>query len=153
MADDAKQDTKAGTKATASSTDKGAAGNTAVPHQGDHDRVQMLSLRADGTPDQHNPEIIGDPEHAKALAREQFAQQAVSAADVRGHSVPMMTVTKDDGSTEERPASEAPQDPSIAEAQAEHEKIQEAAHKAADAMVDSLSKQDDKDAGKDTDAK
>jgi hypothetical protein len=143
MADDAKQDTKAGTKPADT---KGAEGNTAVPHQGDHDRVQMLSLRADGTPDQHNPEIIGDPEHAKALAREQFAQQAVSAADVRGHSVPMMVV-----GDELKPASEAPQDPSIAEAQAEHQKLEEAAHKAADAMVDSLSKQDDK--AKDTDAK
>jgi hypothetical protein len=139
MADDAKQDTKAGTKPADT---KGAEGNTAVPHQGDHDRVQMLSLRADGTPDQHNPEIIGDPEHAKALAREQFAQQAVSAADVRGHSVPMMTVTNDDGTTEERPASEAPQDPAIQDAVDEHEKVAEAARKAADAAVDALTKDD-----------
>lgn len=117
-----------------------AKGNTAVPNQGDHDRVQMLSLRADGTPDQHNPEIIGDPETAKALAREQFAQQAVSAADrARVQSVPMMVV-----GDELKPASEAPQDPAIEEAQKEHQKVQEAAHKAADAMVDALSKQDTK---------
>ena len=25
----------------------------------DHDRVVMLSVRADGTPDQHDPELIG----------------------------------------------------------------------------------------------
>lgn len=121
------------------STTSSTKGNTAVPHQGDHDRVQMLSLKADGTPDQHNPEIIGDPEFAKAAAREQFAQQAVSAADVRATSVPMMTVSNDDGTTELKPASEAPQDPEIAKAQAEHEKVQEAAHKAADSMVDALS--------------
>jgi hypothetical protein len=114
-------------------------GNTAVPHQGDHDRVQMLSLKADGTPDQHNPEIIGDPEFAKAAAREQFTQQAVSAADsIRATSVPMMTVSKDDGTTELRPASEAPQDPEIQKAQDEHEKVAEAARKAADSMVDAL---------------
>lgn len=117
-------------------------GNTAVPHQGDHDRVVMLSLRADGTPDQHNPEIIGDPEVAKQLAREQFAQQAVSAADVRATSVPMMVV-----GDELRPASEAPQDPSIEAAQKEHEKVAEAARKAADAMVDELSASTD-DKGK-----
>lgn len=116
-----------------------AKGNTAVPKQGDHDRVQMLSLKADGTPDQNNPEIIGDPEAAKAAAREQFKQQAVSAYDqLHAQSVPMMTISNSDGSTEEKPASEAAQDPAIAEAQKEHEKVAEAAEKAADAMVDSL---------------
>lgn len=126
---------------------KAAAGNTAVPHQGDHDRVQMLSLRADGTPDQHNPEIIGDPETAKALAREQFTQQAVSAADraANATSEPTMLVGQEDGSTKEVPASEAPQDPSIKDAQDEHEKVAEAAVKAADAMVDALHKGSDKD--------
>ena len=133
------EETKAGTKA-ADSKATGAQGNTAVPHQGDHDRVQMLSLRADGTPDQHNPEIIGDPETAKALAREQFAQQAISAADrARVTSVPMMTV-----GDEQKPASEAPQDPAIEDAQKEHQKVEEAAHKAADAMVDSLHQGTDK---------
>lgn len=57
-----------------------------VPHDGDHDRVQMLSLRANGTPDQHNPEIIGDQETAVKAAQEQFKQQAVSAADSDGSS-------------------------------------------------------------------
>jgi hypothetical protein len=130
--------TKAGTKPADT---KAAAGNTAVPNQGDHDRVQMLSLRADGTPDQHNPEIIGDPDDAKRLAREQFKQQAVSAADRQAFasSVPMMTVGDD-----QRPASEAPQDPAIEEAQKEHQRVAEAAEKAADAMVDSLHKGTDK---------
>jgi hypothetical protein len=109
------------------STDKPAKGNTAVAHEGDHDRVQMLSLQADGTPDQHNPEIIGDPEAAKAAAREQFKQQAVSAVDVQPTA---------GGST----VDDAPQDPSIAEAQAEHDKVAKAAEKAADAAVDALTK-------------
>jgi hypothetical protein len=121
------------------------AGNTAVPAaaQGDHDRVQMLSLKADGTPDQLAPEMIGDKDVAKTAAREQFAQQAVSAADVaRVHasSGPVMVVAGKDGNDELKPASEAPQDPSISAVQDEHEKVEEAAHKAADAAVDKLFK-------------
>lgn len=65
--------------AEASATPKQA---NPVPHQGDHDRVGMLSVRADGTLDQHNPEIIGNVEHATEAAKVQFAQQAVSAVDV-----------------------------------------------------------------------
>jgi hypothetical protein len=137
-ADSNKTDNKPGSSPAPGTTE----GNTAVPHQGDHDRVAMLSLRADGTPDQHNPEIIGDVEWAKAAAREQFAQQAVSAADVRATSVPMMVV-----GDELKPASEAPQDPEIEAAQKEHQKVAEAAEKAADAMVDALHA--DADAGKD----
>jgi hypothetical protein len=57
-------------------------GNT-VPNDGDHDRVQMLSLRADGTPDQtERVELIGDPEATKLATREQFGQQAAAAVDV-----------------------------------------------------------------------
>jgi hypothetical protein len=126
----------------------GAKGNTAVPEV-PHDRVQMLSLNADGTPNQTpGVEIIGDPEFAKAAAREQFKQQAVSAADFRGHSEPMMTVAGKDGETELVPASEAPQDPSIKAEQDKHESLAKDAEKAADAMVDTLHK----DAGK-SDAK
>jgi hypothetical protein len=55
--------------------------NTAVKNEGDHDRVAMLSLQADGTPDQHNPEIIGDKDAAIKATKVQFAQQAVSAVD------------------------------------------------------------------------
>ena len=117
------QKTKADDK---TDTQTGETGNTAVPHQGDHDRVQMLSLRADGTPDQHNPEIIGDKETAVAAAKEQFKQQAVSAADVKNAGT--------GGSTVE----DAPQDPSIEAAKAEHDKVAAEAEKAAEATVDSL---------------
>lgn len=103
------------------------AGNTAVPHEGDHDRVQMLSLRADGTPDQHNPEIIGDKDAAIAAAREQFKQQAVSAADV---------ATTGGGTVVE----DAPQDPAIEAKVKEHEKVAKAAEKAAESVVSSLHK-------------
>ena len=111
--------------AKATSTESTA--NTAVPHEGDHDRVQMLSLRADGTPDQHNPELIGDKEVALNAAKEQFKQQAVSAADVAPTGGG--TVVED-----------APQDPVIAENQAEHKKVATAAEKAAEKVVDSLHK-------------
>lgn len=124
-----------------SPADTEAVANTAMPEHGDHDRVQMLSLRADGTPDQHNPEIIGDKEFAKAAAAEQFRQQAVSAADVAAasaRSVPMMTVAGKNGETKQVPASEAPQDPTIKAAQDEHAKIEAAATKAAETMVDKL---------------
>jgi len=96
-----------------------------VPNQGDHDRVQMLSLRADGTPDQHNPEIIGDKDVALAAAKEQFKQQAVSATELT--RVGGGTVVED-----------APQDPSIEAAQKEHEKAASAAEKAAEKVVNSL---------------
>jgi prophage DNA circulation protein len=98
--------------------------NTAVKHEGDHDRVQMLSLRADGTPDQHNPEIIGDKETALAAAKEQFTQQAVSAVDVQ----------RVDGEA----AKDLPQDPVIEAAQKEHEKVAKAAEKAAEKTVNAL---------------
>ena len=98
-----------------------------VPNHGDHDRVQMLSLKADGTPDQHNPEIIGDKDAAVAAAKEQFKQQAVSAADVAN-------APTGGGSTVE----DAPQDPSIEAAVKEHEKVAAAAEKAAVKVVDSL---------------
>ncbi|KRB73075.1 hypothetical protein ASE01_20075 [Nocardioides sp. Root190] len=100
--------------------------NTAVKHEGDHDRVQMLSLRADGTPDQHNPEIIGDKEAAVKAAQEQFKQQAVSAADAKNAG--------DGGSTVE----DAPQDPTIEAAKAEHDKVAAAAEKAAEKVVSAL---------------
>lgn len=112
-----------------------AAGNTAVPDaaHGDHDRVAMLSLNPDGTPDQTaGVEIIGDKSFAQAATREQFQQQAVSAADqVRAQSLPMMGVVED-----------APQDPSIQAVQDEHAKIADAAIKAADDTVGALFAED-----------
>lgn len=102
-----------------------------VPHEGDHDRVVMLSLHADGTPAQHNPEIIGDKEFAKQAARRQFAEQAVSAVDVaeRGASAPAGAAVED-----------APQDPMIEALQKKHDAAAESAEKAADAVVDALHK-------------
>lgn len=103
-------------------------GNTAVPAHGDVDRVQMLSLRADGTPDQSPGfEIIGDKETALAQSREQFAQQAVSAVDQRERGV------AGDGGTS---VEDAPQDPFIADLTEKHEAAQDAAVKAADAAVE-----------------
>ena len=100
--------------------------NTAVAH-GDHDRVQMLSLKADGTPDQNAPEIIGDPDVALAATKEQFTQQAVSAVDVA--QTGGGTTVKD-----------APQDPTIEAATKEHKKAAEAAEKAAEKVVGDLRK-------------
>ena len=108
-------------------TEKDAA-NTAVKHEGDHDRVAMLSLHADGTPDQHNPEIIGDKEFALEATRRQFAEQAVSAQDADRRAA-----SADDAETVE-------QDPTIKKAQAEDEKTAAAAEKAADKVVDALHK-------------
>jgi predicted GTPase len=48
-----------------------------------HDRVVCLSIKADGTPDQNNPELIGDKDVALDIAKTQFAQQAVAAVDER----------------------------------------------------------------------
>ena len=109
--------------------DTKAAGNTAVPDaaHGDHDRVQMLSLKPDGTPDQLAPEMIGDEESTRAATREQFTQQAVSAADQVRMAEKLAEETEDAG-----------QDPTIKETQAEHEKIAKQAEKAADATVDAL---------------
>lgn len=64
-----------------------------VDAHGAHDRVGMLSLLADGTPDQLNPEIIGDKKVAIEAAKVQFAQQAVSAVDQK-----LRGVTRDDDS-------------------------------------------------------
>ncbi|MFG3702386.1 hypothetical protein ACLMMQ_29970 [Bacillus mobilis] len=103
------------------------AGNTAVPKHGDHDRVAMLSLRADGSPDQLAPEMIGDKEFAREATRRQFQEQAVSAADVAERGV-----TADTG------AEEVGQDPEIEKLQKVHEKAAGEAESAADATVNAL---------------
>ncbi|KUH38389.1 hypothetical protein ATE80_13045 [Streptomyces kanasensis] len=54
---------------------------------GDHDRIVMASRRPDGTPDQLNPEFIGDKETAVQAAREQLAVQAASAVDIAARGV------------------------------------------------------------------
>jgi hypothetical protein len=103
--------------------------NTAVPNEGDHDRVAMLSLNADGTPDQHNPELIGEKEAALAATKEQFKQQAVSAVDQakRPELLPS-------GTGQELKK----QDPAIAALTKEHEKAETAADAAATKVVDAL---------------
>ena len=102
------------------------AANTAVPQNGDHDRVAMLSLKADGTPDQHNPEIIGDKEFAVEAAKRQFAEQAVSAADAEARAA-----SADSAET-------VGQDPTISDAQKEHDKVAKAAESRAESVVNSL---------------
>lgn len=123
---------------TEKNTKAGQAANP-VPHQGDHDRVQMLSLKADGTPDQHNPEIIGDKETAEKAAREQFAQQAVSAVDVATTPDQVTLVGQKDGSVTAIPATTG-QDPAIETAQKAHEAAAKASEAAATAAVDALHK-------------
>lgn len=95
---------------------------------GDHDRVTMLSLRADGTPDQTpNVEIIGDKDGAIAATAEQFKQQAVSAADREIRGVSSVDV---DASTKE--------DPTVEELQKAHEAAAKGADSAAKSVVESL---------------
>jgi nickel-dependent lactate racemase len=68
----------------------------AVPGHGDHDRVVMLTLEADGTPRQVAPEFIGDKEAALEATKEQFRQQAVAAKDVELRGVVAGEGEKDD---------------------------------------------------------
>ncbi|AGL19504.1 hypothetical protein [Actinoplanes sp. N902-109] len=115
------------------STASGATGNTAVPAHGDHDRVAMLSLRPDGTPDQHNPELIGDRDAALAATKRQYAEQAVSAVDAQQRGVDVA----EQGETAE-------QDPTIAELTKAHEAAASDAAKAAEATVKALTTDDSK---------
>lgn len=100
-----------------------------VPGESDHDRVSMLSIGKDGKPDQLDPEMIGDPDAAKAATAEQFRQRAVSAEDVR-----LRGVTSGAGGA----AEDVEQDPAIAELQKAHQSAADAATKAAEATVDAL---------------
>lgn len=117
-------------EASEKTTAAGSAANK-LEHQGDHDRVQMLSLKADGTPDQHNPEFISDKESSLEATAEQFRQQAVSAVDVAERGV-----STDVGETVE-------QDPGIAELQEKHESAAKGAESAAKSAVESLTSSDD----------
>jgi hypothetical protein len=96
--------------------------------EGAHDRVAMLSLKADGTPDQYAPEIIGDKDFAVASAKRQFAEQAVSAVDQAERGV----------STSD--AETVKQDPSIEALQKKHDAAQSSAEKRAESVVGSLYK-------------
>ena len=100
-----------------------------VDEKGAHDRVAMLSLRADGTPDQTAPEIIGDKDAAVAAAKVQFAQQAVSAVDeAKRPELDLAGV----------PAGEEAEDPSIAELKKAHDAAAKSAESKAESVVSSL---------------
>lgn len=102
----------------------------AVPH----DRVTSLSLRSDGTPDQNNPELIGDKEASLAATRVQFAEFAVSAVDQDARREAGLA-GGDEGDTS---------DAAIDKVKASHEKVSAAAESAADKVVNSLFKSDNK---------
>ena len=100
-----------------------------VDAAGAHDRVAMLSLKADGTPDQTAPEIIGDKDAAVAAAKVQFAQQAVSAVD---------EVKRPDLDLGGTVSSEDAEDPSIAELKKAHDSAAKSAESKAEGVVSSL---------------
>ena len=91
-----------------------------------HDRVAMLSVRADGTLDQAAPELIGDKVATVAATQRQFAEQAVSAADDAARRAANAT------------ADAGVQDPAITELQAAHDAAAAKAKEEASAIVDSL---------------
>lgn len=93
-----------------------------------HDRVVGLSLRSDGTPDQNNPEIIGDKAAAVEATKRQFAEFAVSAVDQEVRRAAGL------GGAEEGSTADA----AIDQVKAEHEKVAAAAEKSAEALVEQL---------------
>lgn len=108
--------------------------NTPTPavkvDEADHDRVAMLSLKVDGTPDQTNPEIIGDKDAAVAATKEQFAQKAVSAADARIRAEHGLTGTEDSDTS----------DATIDAVKADLDKVKDKAEKQAESVVNALHK-------------
>lgn len=92
---------------------------TKAAEHGDHDRIAMPSVRADGSWDQNNPEVIGDLDTAVQAAREQAAVRASSAVDVAARGV----------TTE-------PEDAGSSEPDAEVKALKEAQEKAANAAAD-----------------
>ena len=114
--------------------------NTAVPYEGDHDRVAMLSLNADGTADQHNPEVIISKEAAVEASKRQFVEQAVSAVDVEKRGAgdvggPFAIVGTEDGKPDEQiRASEVRQDPSVEELKKAHDEAAKAASSSAESV-------------------
>lgn len=98
---------------------------------GDHDRVAMLSLKADGSPDQTSPEFIGDKDAAIAATTEQFRQQAVSAADVEARGV---TAGGPDVEASDR------EDPTVEDIKKAHDAAASGAESSAKKVVESLHK-------------
>lgn len=116
-------------------------GNTAVVTEVDeapHDRVQMLSLHADGTPDQLSPEIIGPKDAALKGARTQFAEQAVSAVDTAAEPSRVTLVGQEDGSSKAIPATRDASDAGATELVEVHKAAAAAAEAAAEATVEQL---------------
>ena len=96
--------------------------------EGAQDRVAMLSLKSDGTPDQTNPVVIGDKEAAVAAAKRQFAEQAVSAVDEAERAKDGIGAA----------AESVKQDPAIDALTKVHEKTSTAAEARAEAVVNEL---------------
>lgn len=92
------------------------------------DRVAMLSLKSDGTPDQTNPIIIGDKEAALDAAKRQFAEQAVSAVDEAERVKNGLSVA----------AEKVEQDPAIDALTKVHEQTSTGAEKRAESVVSVL---------------
>lgn len=92
------------------------------------DRVAMLSLRIDGTPDQTNPTIIGDKDQAIAAAKEQFAQKAVSAADQAARAEHGLAPSADEDTS----------DAQIDAVKADLDKVAATAEKAAEKVISDL---------------
>ncbi len=113
------------------------AGTNTAAKGGDHDRVAMLSLKADGTPDQLSPELIGPRDNAEAATVRQFREQAVSAADVEVRGVTSGTVAPagDDAS-----GSSTTEDPTVEELHKAHEAAAKPAEANAAKVVGSLHK-------------
>lgn len=113
------------TRAAAAATTK------AVVDTGDHDRVVGLSIRKDGTLDQHNPEIIGDKDVALAATKEQFRQIAVSAVDAEKRAELGLAGTAEADTS----------DAKIDALKAEHDKAAKAGEAKAESIINALSRE------------
>lgn len=102
-----------------------------VIRTGDHDRVQGLSIRKDGTLDQHDAEIIGDKDVALEATKEQFRQIAVANVDAEKRAELGLAGSQDEGDTS---------DAAIDALRKEHQKAEADAEKRAEKVIDSLSK-------------
>lgn len=90
----------------------------------DGDVVETLSIRKDGTPDQHNPRLI-NRETALAATKEQFAQMAVAKVD-------------DEANRKRNEEAESKQDPTIEARSKEHDAAVKAAEAKAEQVVKAL---------------
>lgn len=107
-----------------------AVASTPAIRTGDHDRVQALSIRKDGTLDQSpDVEIIGDKDAALEATKEQFRQIAVAAVDAEKRAELGLAGSQDEGDTS---------DAAIDALKAEHKKAEAAAEKKAEAVIKDL---------------